>query len=723
MPVGSGARHPPGRARVLLLLAAGCILGIGLLAWTGIDGATGLDGRGGEAHRTGFQARGDAATDDPESRAEWAQERQPLPSEEVRPEGLCRGELWVVGSGVRRLARGAARIHLVAEDDVRPPGGANRASSQGAPVRFVYVPGDDPSMDHLRPAVFDHAAIETRDGRWEMPVPEEDHVVFTVEAEEQRARILRGRTVKKGQTRAVVEVRLLGSGALAVHDARDGRPLEGLRVLEVPAPSRTGPLHIDYSAGLRFTLGAMDGPERRTPPSPPDWATPLCEEGRSPIRVPLGEHDRELWVGKPGYQWEKVEWPSSRASATVDLRRSGALEVRLRGLGQRPGLLDLRVVRGAQVVAGWHSVRRDRILSLEEVGSGEHRVVLVRNHRNARSTVYDAAHRVEPGTCTTLDLDLVALVPEEAAGRLSVTVRCPSLELARRDELRLQLYDVERGWLGIPTFEQPLEGLPPDPEGYRASFPDLPVGEYTVAIAPCGLRAVVSVEANEEAEVHLDLGDLAFLRVWPVDAEGEPDPAAGRRSRLVWRQEPGETMVRAADSASARELSWDVDTGVGSLLRRARWGGESWSVLCGPGRVTLLALDEGGRGGSEVATVRVLAGPNDTTLRCGEGERVELSVALKGIAESDCGALPGLLALSVEPAGGVGECSFVTRLEDDPRSPGVTRFVLHLSSAGPYHVRQPEIPGYRALSVSPAPVLATGAEDGEVVMEWSPSDR
>jgi len=541
--------------------------------------------------------------------------------------------------------------------------------------------------------------------------------VLSVVLEASDASVVRGRSLDSGQRRLVVDVEPLGLGELSVVDDATGLAMEGLDVLEHLAISARVPQVIDFSAGLRFVEGVRSGDERRRLPEPPKWARVVCSPCSSPVPVRLSELDRVLWVGKPGYQWEQVAWASTDRDAVVRLAAVSALELAITHLSSAPGLYDALVLRDTSVVASWASLRTDRVLFLEEAAAGPYRVILRRRRGAGEDVLYDATHFLEPHALQRIELDVQSLSENlPAPGSLTVHVQGYGAALSLDRRIELLLAKVQDSQVGLSTFRKPLSALTGDSHGRTARFDDLPAGEYVVALSPCGIEARVTLDPEAHEEATFDLSELAMLRVWPVDDGDAGEAARGRdHLRLLWKPTSstppagGERGARSAEASAWGEREWLV-------LRPATREGESWSILCLPGQVALLAVDGAGRARSSVTRVDVGSGANEATLELQGVESTGLRVRVLGLARDRLTASPGPLESILRALGGADDTHFVTRLDAGSSEEAV--FLVHLSSPGVHEVRQPELPGYEALSPTVRSVRVGAGETVDLLMEW-----
>jgi hypothetical protein len=580
------------------------------------------------------------------------------------------------------------------------------------PQRLIFQQNSGSAGGRCKPAFLELPSIVVEDGKWAMPVPEDELVVLMVEAEGQSFRITSDPTVTSGQTLVVVEAVPLGWGQLNVVDSFSGRHMQRITLLEVTTERPLQGQDIEYE-GMTWTIDALDGPERLTPPTPPTWATPIGASLESPITLPLRDMDRDLWVGRQGFQWEKVEWPAGKLADEVRLRPIGSLSIQLTLSSASPGLFDLMVIRDQAAVGSWMAIRRSRTLVLGEAAEGPYRVILRRRQHRIEETLYDETHTIVAGTNATIHLDAPELLAgKPKPGSLKVLVLEAPSSLAKEFDLRLTVTRSAPEGSGLPSFDYPIEALQSVEGARHANFDDVDPGEYVLTIDPCQITHRARVEAGEKTEVLLDLTDLGVLRVWPLIAgdlvEGD------EQGRLLWQY--------TGSDAPDESLDGYCFHCAGPYRNAATWGEGCWEILARPSSVAIVAVGEGGGAISPVSVVPVVEGPNDAVLELSPGGgRSELNVTCRGLEGFSVGEVARGLARSLS-LDGVPQSAVVvlTSTQVAQGGEGGLEFKLYLPGPGQYELRQPTVSGYGRAAQAPIELDVLAGRPGTVVLDWVP---
>ncbi len=467
-------------------------------------------------------------------------------------------------------------------------------------------------------------------GEWRGPKRQEDTLVRCVRVGSCYGVIVEGEVIRAGASSALVSVRPMGFADLRVVDEQSGSDLNGVEIRAV----RSGGSSVRGNMKFRLRLdGAADdiGTVEAQGVEPPQGAAILVSGGSSPVRVPLADHDRTLWVRSDGYAWGRLTVPAGMGHASVELERRTGLTISVVGAEDLRGSFELQIVKEEETLALWGPHRKSRSFTLNDVGEGKYGVIL--RHISSRGSVPLFAEEFEVrghGLELALHaLDLWKALPD--TGGLSVLVHGGAPSVLVDTSLRLSVTPLVEGSRSEPFADVtllPAEVIGP---GRNVQFSSVPCGVYIVKLEPCGLRARISVKEGKTVNTSMDLSDLASVRVWPVDGDGSLIASPKSKWALRWRPSSlNGDPVSLGDEIDAAE-------------RRAEWNTDHWRLLSPSGTGSCVIVGEDGGSLSVAETYKISAGPQEIALEVNSLSVCELRLNVRGLTARELATLGQLL--------------------------------------------------------------------------------
>lgn len=420
------------------------------------------------------------------------------------------------------------------------------------------------------PEALDGEALHAHDGSWSMPVPERAYVVTAVTVDGDPWVVVGERSISAGTTSADFFVAPPQMCELHVVD-RHGAPVSDVVVRATPRVPRGVPISFtDGPAEATAVKAAKPKTGERHAPAPPAHASELRTQ-ESPIRFARREFDRDIWIGKAGFAWERCAWPASRMTGKVTLLQATELTIQVSGLKPSPEGYNLVISHDGGVVGIWRNIQGDGDLSVSGAPIGTLRAVLRKSTPAGQLVIHRSLVEVPPTAAFTLD---ISVDPARASGpgALEVLVLDPHAALGDLDTLFVcRSQDAIGG--SSKAGRHLWNKLPGADEGHDSRvlhLTDLPYGTYVVALPRVG--EVVAARLDEEspvASVSIDLSELIEVAV-----DGRPG-VTGETHSLKWHR----------TSDGGEQSLAHMMAGVG-FPARAAWRDGAWRLRVSPGDVT-----------------------------------------------------------------------------------------------------------------------------------------
>lgn len=386
---------------------------------------------------------------------------------------------------------------------------------------------------------------------------------------------------------------------------------------------------------------------------------------------------RFVYVGSPGYVWQRAEVLSEESERVVVLERGGDLEVRVEGTQRDQGtwlrLFEAGTGHRTPIAeSGLHVMEQ---LRFEGLPIGPIEVVAQLGDRWDPRSLGSAETEIRAGEVSVVTLALSPVERAtwvEVAGSLTLPIawELEDFELV----LGLQGPSLE-GWSGQLVLPRAQMKLMNPAAGLHRWSARVQPGSYAILVPNAGYFTQLDVGPAGERDVHLSVPSPCVLRVRCVDEETGTDAAV---DGLDWGY-----MQDAGLIPSSEPFQHDAATGI-------------WELRAPEGRLLVRAF----RAGETVqTTVAVTGDTNEVVLYFPRSTGLRV-ILLDGTSSVpwERGRLPGLHPLEGQP---------------EPRSSGLSgnRILLRAKAPGSYSLSIPEIPGYE-LVADPARVAGRGSGHG-----------
>lgn len=576
--------------------------------------------------------------------------------EQGASDGLLRGTLYDLSSGDRKLFSEEAKIRFAPASSVT----VELEGEEDESLSFLEYTMEWTVSGERAPIPTALAGVEfpVKDGQWSMPQPTEAMVAVGLSTDGDAWRLVSGRQVAAGSSTAVVHARAPLTGKL--HVSVQGMPgvAQGITVLEAPAIPMGQQVRVRQEASVEPSFDAPDRDRSglRAAPEPPDHAADVALDTASPVTIKMREYHREIWVGKPGYQWERLRWSPRLEEAHVELRPVGRFEIELHNADNTGGAFDLRLVRDRRMVAHWNQVMGDGIFPVKDLGAGEYRLLLRRRTQGGLTDIYDSVVTVIGGETRVLAIDVAALGEAELGG-IRAAITPPPTGTLHSDYLTVV---VSPKGVGAAASAQgkhhALRNMPFVGSDRILELTYLRAGDYQAHVFPSSIVREFTVVAGEVQDMSIDLSSVAEITVWPVAAEGEPELPESMLApgRLRWRVMEDREDPSGQDSGTL--------AGAGVVQLPATWIDGAWRLLSVPGTLSAVVEPYGdGTSMGQISMEPVAEGPNDLIVPLKPGSGYHMDVLVQGAPQdSDTRRqLATELLTAVRATQGTGEASFV----------------------------------------------------------------
>lgn len=605
--------------------------------------------------------------------------------EQEATDGLLRGTLYDLSAGERKLFPGEAKIRFAPASSVT----IQVEGEEDESLSFFDYTMERTAGGERVPVPTALAGVEfpVQDGKWSMPQPTEAMVAVGLSSGGDAWRLVSGRQVAAGSSTAAVQARAPQTGKL--HVSVQGMPgvAQGITVLEALVIPMGQQVRVRQEASVEPSYDAPDRDRSglRAAPEPPDHAAEVALETTSPVTIKMREYHREIWVGKPGYQWERLRWSPRLEEAHVELRPVGRFEIELHNADNTGGAFDLRLVRDRRMIAHWDQVMGDGIFPAKDLGAGEYRVLLRRKGQGGLTDLYDSVVTVVSGKTRVLAIDVAALGEAELGG-IRVAITPPPSGTLYSDYLTVVVSPKGAGaGASAQGRHHALRNMPLVGSDRILELTYLRAGDYQAHVFPSSIVREFTVEVGEVQDMSIDLSSVAEITIWPVAAEGEPELAESLLApgRLRWR-----VMEDRAD-LSGQNSGTLAGTGVVELP--ATWNEGAWRLLSVPGTLSAV-VEPYGEGPSMglISMEPVVEGPNDLIVPLKPGSGYHMDVLVQGAPQDPDTRrqLATELLAAVRATQGAGEASFVNVLSAGAEGTKGTGLLarIDLTAAGEYYL-------------------------------------
>lgn len=468
------------------------------------------------------------------------------------------------------------------------------------------------------------------------------------------------------------KARWIRGGVLRVVDRETGTDLADVAVIAAESP-------LD---------AAFASPPERLAESIP------VASGSSPLGIPSGAAARTVWVGAPGYAWQREYQLVQDAERTVRLSRGGSLRVRPGGRELWRRVHFVRLYRSHDLVAT-QSLSSAEDVRLERLPAGAYSLrIEVGAAGKPRAVLAERDVTIAAGAEAVVELQAADWKAEPAA--VDVLIR-GDLAHDLGSGFRLVATHVQGA---APPFELGSRDFAADGERtLRASILGVQVGDWDFVLEPWGVLAHVRATAGGRESVELLLPTLVRAHV-VVRERGTREPI--RTRFLSWSRAPMEDgATSACSTAAGPDGSFTLLAAPGPI--------EAWIVEPGfdptPQRIDL--APDGG--------VRELLVDRETNYA------VEVSLVDGGARiPLEFDRWTGFQLAPVGHAGRQVRRSF-GRMQVGT-SLASSRIDLVVNRPGDYHLELADVPGYLHEETQPVLVRVSAEQPTRVALELAPAD-
>lgn len=422
-------------------------------------------------------------------------------------------------------------------------------------------------------------------------------------------------------------------------------------------------------------------------------STPVAS-GSSPLEVPSGAAARTVWVGAPGYAWQREFQLVQDAERTIRLSPGGALRVRPGGRELWRRVHFLRLYRADELVAT-RPMSSSADVVLDRIPSGAYTLrIEVGSVGKPRAVLAERDVAITAGAEAVVVLGAEDWTSEPAT--IDVVVRGESAHELGSD-FRLIATPVHGT---VPPFEIGAREFSAAGENaVRATISVVHPGDWDLALEPWGVLAHTRAPAGGREVVEMHLPPLVRARVVVRERSTK---AELRPAFLSWRRASIDDSVEAACSSPAGS------DGSFALLA-ARGAIEAWIVEPGfdtaPRRIDLSA----GGGEHELLVDRETTYAVEVSL-VDDGTRVPM--------EFD--RWTGFQLVPIGHSGRQVRRSF-GRIRVGT-SLASSRIDLVVDRPGEYSLELAEVPGYLHEEVQPVLVRVSADRPTQVALELAPAE-
>lgn len=680
-------------------------------------------------------ARGDVGSDDVAAREKSASQSSEVPeleqlttdrrseaevavastvnSEDPAPDegsGLCFGEVVrVVGVMQARVQQDVEVVVARADSVVLSEEGT---STRLAFRKFTFSSDPGGATATVPTAVLAEPICGAK-GAWTMPIPEAEMLVVSVSVGGKRVRIEDGRSIAAESKRVRLLVTDYEETVIRIVDHVSGELVAGAQVRSLPSVPLGVPVIIEHQATVEpgsFQFKPEMRSAERLGPRPPAVSRFECDAPSGIAKVPQADYPRELWVGREGYQWEKLAWPTEPVETTVVLRPLGGLDVDLFNVSRRGGAFRLSLVRNRTALCSWKRITTSGLFSARECGAGPCRLLLKKRTPGGDVLVREQIVEIPAGGVGLVQVDLA---DEAAASRGSIRLSVLGPPAGHRRERSFMVFVSPMASSDVTSAgrRELLVSLRPSGEGREGEFTHLPVGDYVVGVSPCGLVQKVSVTEDATTDVAFDLRALAEVALWPEG--GEQDPLLKAAPRLF--------QVRWSVVASAPPASEGGGESIlaPKSLATASWDEGAWRISCPPGTLSFAVDSPDGSSFSGAQREQVYSGPNDLSVKRGETPRHQVRIRIHGAPSSKKTSVASALLRDLKSVGGTGQACLISM--QDWHAQGKTKGVealVDVTEPGEYRL-QPTKALAQSLSAPEESVVVGGHTAALLNAHWT----